>query len=153
MKLIISPKEVVDIAFQDSPNITEIRISETDIIAAQTKFIKPVLGKLYEGLQNGQYPELMPFIKAALANFVKLSIIPKLSVSLGNIGIVQPKADMFASANQETLITLKNAAKTNAYNMMKLAINHIETNPELYPKYSPNDNILNRVSIASGFVL
>lgn len=153
MNLLITPREVAEIAFAGSPAVTEERIGEATIIAAQTKFVKPVIGTLYAGLQKGEYPELLPFIKAALAQYVKLLLIPQMAVSTGNIGIVQAKAGHFSPAGHNSVAALKRAARSEACAMMHRAIEHIEANPDTYQDYVADENVLNRVSICSGIVL
>lgn len=65
MQLLATPQQVIDLAFAANEKITPVSIKETKIDAAQEKYIRPVLGKLYDALLDGKYPEL-------LDNYVRL---------------------------------------------------------------------------------
>ena len=154
MELIITPQEVVEMAFEGEYGITPERIGNNVIASAQQKFIKPVLGDLFDKLEDdSSYPELKELVKAALAQYVKLLMIPKLAVSMGNGGITHIKGTHFASANEESIKALKENTKAEACALMREVVEHIEQNREDYPEYNPADNILHKVSICSGIIL
>ena len=154
MELIITPQEVVDMAFEGEYGITPERIGNNVIASAQQKFIKPVFGNLLNELgENSPYTELKKLVKAALAQYVKLLMIPKLAVSMGNGGITQIKGTHFASADEECIKALKENTKAEACALIREAVEHIEQNRDNYPEYNPAENILHKVSICSGIIL
>lgn len=153
MELIITPQEVVETAFEGEYGVTAERIGESVIASAQQKFIKPVLGDLYGKIEGDSYPELKQLVKAALAQYVKLLMIPKLAVSMGNGGITQIKGAHFSSAGEDSIKALKESIKAEACALMREAVVHIEQNRDDYPEYDPSDNILHKVSICSGIIL
>lgn len=140
-------------AFEGEYGVTAERIGETVIASAQQKFIKPVLGDLFDKLEGGSYPELKQLVKAALAQYVKLLMIPKLAVSMGNGGITQIKGTHFSPAGEDSMKALKESTKAEACTLMREAVEHIEQNRDDYPEYDPADNILHKVSICSGIIL
>lgn len=154
METLITPQEVIDLAFPGNFTLNTKSIGETTILSAQQKFIRPVLGDLYDRVESGGLPELLDeYIKPPLAHYVKLLLLPVLSASVGSIGIVQPKGSTFTAADAKNLSALRKQARSEAMGLMLRAVQHIEDNPELYPEYNISDNILNRTSITSQIVL
>lgn len=149
----MTPQEVAEAAFEGSFGISAERIGEAPIISAQHKFIKPALGKLYQAIEKGKYPELKPMLKAALSQYVKLLLIPQLAVSMGNTGITEIKSPYFSSVNTQRISAIRNTTRAEACAMMRNLTEYIETNRELYPEYHPEDNILNKISICAGIIM
>lgn len=154
MSTLISPKEVIDTAFNGSPVIESFEIPESIILAAEQKFIKPVLGNLFPNLQSGSHSSLLSeYIKPALAYYVKLLLIPTMSVQTGMMGVVRWKGDNFAPADNKYISALSKSTRSQANTLMQRAVDHIESNPAAYPEYDPAENVLNRISICSSIVL
>lgn len=87
MQLLATPQQVIDLAFAANEKITPVSIKETKIDAAQEKYIRPVLGKLYDALLDGKYPELLDnYVRPALAYYVRYSVIPDLALKLNDKG-------------------------------------------------------------------
>lgn len=153
MELLITSQEAVELAFEGTYGITPDRIGRATVIAAQQKYIRPVLGKLYGRIESGAYPELLEKVKPVLAHYVKSLLIPQLAVSVGNGGVTAVKGQYFESADQEKTAALRENIRSEACAMMRDLVEHIEENRERYPEYDPADNILNRTSICSGIIL
>lgn len=155
MTLLITPREVLELAFPASPSMSEDTITEAVIVAAQQKFIRPVLGAwMYEHALQGRREQLMnDYLKPALALYVKLLLIPTLSSSMGDLGVVQYKSGVFAPASEKSLAALKKRTKSDADALMRRAVEHIEANPSMYTDYDPADNVLNRTSLTGGVAL
>ena len=117
--LLITPHEVVEIAFRGLEAMNESVIGEAPIVTAQYKFIRPVLGKLYEALLEGEYPELLnEYIKAPLAHYVKWLLLPRLSVQCGGIGVVQFKGENFSA---DIMLGLKGQTKEDVCKSIEVA--------------------------------
>lgn len=72
---LITPSEVIAAAFRPSDFVREASVSRSDILAAEQKFIAPVLGGVYKALQEGLYPDLLSeYIEMPLALYVKAQI-------------------------------------------------------------------------------
>lgn len=153
MELLITPQEVVETAFAGIYGVTADRIGGATIISAQQKFIKPVLGELYAAVEQESYPELAGKIKAALAAYVKLLMIPQLAVAMGNGGITEIKSANFSSTSSSKIKALCDSARNEACALIRVLVEHIEDNASLYPEYDPTDNILNKVSVCAGIIL
>ncbi len=154
MNLLITPAEVCSLAFASSPGVRPDAITEPTILSAQEKFIRPVLGPLYESVENGRAAQLLnDYIKPALAYYVKLLILPSIAVSAGSLGLIQQKGGNFTPATAENIAPLRRRTRSEATALIRRAVNHIEASPTLYPEYDPAQNILNRISINSQIVL
>ncbi len=130
-------------------------VPEATIVAAQQKYVKPVLGEaLYERLLEGGYPSLLAdYLSAPLALYVKMMILPALAVQTGAGGVVEVHSANFARAGEEKLRAAVRRLRRDASALMRRAVEHIEASSEAYPEYDPRENILNRCSIEGGVVL
>lgn len=152
--LLITPGEVVSTAFPHHTGVTPAAIRDEVILTAQQKYLRPVVGGLYVPLTEGKYPELLEgYLKAPLAHYVRLSMLPHLAYSIGTAGISAVKNSNLEVCSDKGLRFLCRTTRADALALMKRAVDHIEQNEELYPEYDPRENILNRVNIASQFVL
>ena len=152
--LLMTPHEVVEIAFRGVEAMDENMIGEAPILTAQYKFIRPVLGKLYEALLEGKYPELLNgYVKAPLAHYVKWLLLPRLSVQCGGIGVVQFKGENFSAAGDGAFAMLRQQVRSDAQALMKRVIERIESALEEFPEYDPEQNVLRRVLLLGDWVL
>jgi hypothetical protein len=153
MKTLISPREVARIAFASANGIDEL-ISEPMIISAQQRFLRPVLGRLYDRLERGDCIELLEMlIKPALAYYVKLAALPALAAQTGAAGVVSYRNANLSPASTANMAALRKSVRAEAVALIKLAVAHIENHPDLYPEYDPHNNVMNRVSIGSQVVM
>lgn len=155
MEMLMTTGEVVKIAFANSPGMEADAISEATVLTAQQKFIKPVVGKnIYKKLEDGKLDDLLEkYVKPALAYCIKILTIPTLTNTPGNMGIIVHKGNNFTLASDKSVTALKKQARSEAGTFLRLLIEHIEDNRDLYPEYVPEENVLNRLSISSGAII
>ena len=154
MELIITPSEVVRIAFAPSEFVREEAITESAILAAQQKFILPALNGLYDALLAGRYPELKTgYVAPVLALYVKLLVLPALAAQAGTTGITEPRSDCFDPVSDNRLRFLLRRVRNEARALMRPLVEKIESEPERYPDYDPNKNILHQTLSAGEIVL
>lgn len=154
MEKLITREEVVRLAFASNPSIAPSAIPETAIVTAQEKFVRPVVGRLYERIGGGELPALLDeYIKPALAFYVKLLVLPVVASPVGQTGVVKYRSSGFAPASERELSRLERKTRSNALMLMRIAVAHIESNRQLYPEYEPSENVLNRISTDGGIVL
>ncbi len=152
--LLVTPGEVVQIAFRGAESVDPNLIGEAMIVTAQYKFIRPVLGKLYEALSEGKYTQLLDeYIKPPLAHYVKWLLLPRLSVQCGTIGLVQFKGDNFSAADGKGVTRLAKQVRSDAQVLMKRAVERIESSLEEFPEYEPEQNVLNRIALIGDWVV
>ena len=154
MNILITPGEVLEMAFASPEGAESGHISESVIVSAQRKFIRPVINGLFDKLEQGEYePLLTGYIKPPLAYYVKFLVLPMLSAHVGSLGVVQSRGATFLPADAATLAALRRQTRSDANALMRIAVEHIEVNRTAYPEYDPARNILHRASIASQVVL
>lgn len=151
---LITPSDVIAAAFRPSDFVREQSVLDADILSAEQKFLVPVLGKLYDALQEGLYPTLLAdYISLPLALYVKAQILPRLWVQSSDAGVVQIKSDAFIPADKTLLGPLTRSTLRQAHTLLRRAVKHIESSPELYPEYDARENIQNRCSIQGGVII
>lgn len=154
MELLITPAQVAETAFRAPDFITPDAVPESTILAAQQKFIRPVLGGLYDKLCAGKYPELMSeYILPSLALYVKMLMLPSLSVQAGAAGVVEVNSKNLTRAGDAKLRYAVRRLRSDASALMRRAVEHIESAPSAFPEYDPRDNVLKRRSIDGQIVL
>lgn len=153
-QLLITPGEVVSLAFAADTGLTADSISDAVIVSCQEKFIKPVVNGLYTVLLEGSYPEFTEdYIKPALAWFVKASAVTDIAYSFGDLGITILKGTNLEACSRTELDIIRKTIKKEAMTLLRRAVVYLEENAAAFPEYDPQENILNRVTIGSQFVL
>lgn len=154
MRLLISPQQVIDLSFAKSDQITIDSIKDTKIDAAQEKFIRPVLGDLYQSLVEDKYTQLLEeYIQPALAYYVRYTIIPDLSLKLNDIGVQNPFTAHSNAATDKQRAELRLQAKDDANALLDKAIRYISDNYKDFPEYNPNCDVRKQVTMTGGTIL
>ena len=96
MNRLITPRQVVDLAFGEAEYLSEQAVSDADIVAATSRYVVPIVGEeLAERLAEGEYSELLnEYVAPALAAAVRYMIQPLISLRTGDSGLVAPKGDV-----------------------------------------------------------
>ena len=150
----ISPREVIEIAFGSTERVREDMIGEIRLELAQRKFLRPALGRLYEAVENGAYPELRNgYLKAPLALYIKYLIMPELAAQATAQGIVQYKNEHMAPAPATGLGAARRRVRSDAQALLARAIDHIEAHRAEYPEYDPVRDRPARTSVCGGIIL
>ncbi len=152
MQLIITPAEVAALAFPGSLDPEGGFVAQASILAAQHKFLKPVVNNLYTTLEN--HPELLEeYVKPALAQWVRFLALPAIAAQVGGTGIIAPRGQNFESVAPMSAATLRARSKADARALTRRMVEHIEANTARYPEYDPALNVLNRTSTTGNIVL
>lgn len=86
--LLITPNEVIEIAFADAKTLKPEMIRPSKIDIAQERFLRPVLGNLYDSLIDGNHTLFIDeYIKPPLAYFVRHAVISDLAMSVDGSGV------------------------------------------------------------------
>ncbi|MFI3294873.1 MAG: hypothetical protein R3Y19_02530, partial [Rikenellaceae bacterium] len=91
MEALITPQQVIDIAFSpDSFSSSEL-IRESKIIIAQEHFLRPKLGdSLYDALDGGEYDQFIEdYLQPPLAYYVRYGLLDELSIMVDPNGVIQ----------------------------------------------------------------
>lgn len=131
MNNIITPQEVVDIAFPSNSNMKAESINEYVIHSTEIKYIRTALGEaLYAKL--GELPELCNLLKPALAFFVKCELIPSLAINMSNGGLALSNPQYMSAATDKQRTLLYESELSKAYTLLDEALQQIEGK---YPEY------------------
>ena len=152
---LITPRQVVELAFSDSEFVTRDTISHSDITTAELRYIKPIVGyKLYTKLRSENRANLLvdEFLAPAIAIATRIVTLPMLAAKTGRFGVSTIHTPNQKSASDSELSSIRKALlfKLRAHQM--LITDYLENNQELYPEYVPHQNSLRRCSIRGGIV-
>ena len=154
MKTLITPLQVLRLAFGDGEQLPPETVAETDIAGAEQRHIVPVVGRaLYEKLLAGSYPDFRnEYLAATAALFTRISIQPRLDVRTGQCGTSAPKSAWGQPAGETALRALRQGLRTQARTLLRRAAEHLRAHRDEFPEYDPENDILNRCTTDGGFV-
>lgn len=152
--LFLTPAEIWEIAFPQNGGTPDTYITNTLIETAQLRFLKPALGELYNTLGESQHNDFVSeYIKAPLALYVRSLALNSMSASVGSLGVLQGKTDYATPASFRQIHALRKEARRQADLLLDKAIEYIESHPEQFPQYKPQNNIRHKIQTRGGFVL
>lgn len=151
---IITPEQVVAMAFSDGEYVASEAISEADIDTAIARWVKPIVGEaLLEAVAGGSYEKLcVELLQPAVACAVRLFVQPRLNASTSQMGLTvavgshQKAAD--ESLRESHLRALRMRARTALYSLSE----YLQAHGAEFKEYNPKENVLNRCSCNGGFV-
>ncbi len=132
MRTLITPAEVVAMAFGADEYLPEGAVGRAVILSAQQKFIKPALGEIYGQMLQGRHAAVVEqYIKAPLALYVKWLMMPAMAVGSGAMGVVRHRTDHFEPADAKALSAARRRVKGDAKALMRCALEYIAADPQL----------------------
>lgn len=153
--LLITPDEVIELAFSTHDQIDSDVITDSRIEAAQLKFIAPALHKLYPPLIAGVYDDfLREYIKPALAYFIKYNIFLCLSVRIGNDGIIRVRPTDSTPVDSSEIGRLRRECRETAELFLKKALDYLKKNAGKFPEFQPdNGKEKKRIKMNGGLII
>lgn len=105
MTTLVTPREVIDLAFADGGYLPPEAIGTVDIAAAEARYLLPVTGPaLWQKLAEGEYPTLREeFAAPAAACAVRVAMQPALDLHGGAGGTTVTKSSACQPAGQQQL--------------------------------------------------
>ena len=154
MNTLVTPLQVLKLAFGEGEYLPPEIIAEADIAGAEQRHIVPVVGRaLYEKLLAGSYPDLRTeYLASPAALFTRAVLQPRLDVRTGQCGTVAPKSAAYQPAGTQALRELQRSLRRQARTLLRRAAEHLETHAAEFPEYDPHKNILNRCTTDGNFV-
>ena len=150
---LISPAEVLELAFPSNQYLPEDMILPAKIDTAQYRFLKPAFGNFYACLVNEQYESFLNrFVKPALAFYVRYLIIDDLCASTGTSGVLQTETDYAESASEKNMEKVKRQAKEDADTLLRQALDYLEDHAEQFPEYDVEHEKDRKVCMKGGFI-
>ena len=147
MKNLITAKQVVELAFGGDELAHRELIAECDIVEAEERYIRPVIGDgLYEALASGDYEELMTeYVAPALAAWCRYVVEPLIEHRCSLCG------DVSAAHNVRQEVVMRHLAR-RASTLTRRLSRYLNANSDKFPEYNPKSNPLNRCSIYGSIV-
>lgn len=154
MRVVITPEQVVALAFGECNYLSADVVSVADIAAAQSRYIVPIVGEeLLEMILEGDYGELADeYVAPALAYATRLIVQPAINLRMGDSGLVAPRGDAMQSPGESAVEALMGSLKIRTRQLLKRLSAFLNQNIDTFPEYKPECNVLNRCSIDGGFV-
>jgi len=154
MKTLITPLQVLELAFGDEAYLPPQHVAEADIAAAEERHIVPVIGRaLHAKLLDGGYPELVAdYLAAPAALFTRLAIQPRLDIRTDRCGTTAPKSSWSQPAAAEARQALLRSLRTTARALLRRASEHLRETRRSYPEYDPDCDITCRCTTDGAFV-
>ncbi len=155
MKTLIGVVQVKELAFADCDHITQNAFTEVDIVAAEQRYVLPILGEeLYEVMLQGSYPELRDeFVAPVVAGSVRIAIQPLFDQRSGRFSSTVRHDSDESGASMEQLRQRMKSLRMRNRTMMQRLSSHLEANAELYVEYSSAENVMLRRAIVGDVVL
>lgn len=154
MKQIITPAQVVEIAFTDGEYIAAESIAEADIAAATERWILPVAGsEVLEAVAEERYGDFAEeYLKPAIALYTRCLVQPRLNVSTSMLGLSSPASANRKAADKEHTLALMASLRKRARTALRSMSDYLQANAADMAEYDPKSNILNRCTTDGGFV-
>lgn len=146
MKTLITPSEVVALAFDSPHTIEQGAIPPHAILAAEQSFLLPALGEeFYESLFIEE-PEaecvafVEEYLKQPLALYVASRMVPVLAVRIGSAGAVRLAGESFEQVDEATLRKVVARLRNDADTLLCRALEYLAAHPQEFPLYNPQDH-------------
>ena len=154
MAEILTPSEVIALAFGDGEYVAAEAISPLDIDAATERWVRPVVGEgLLQAIGKGKYSELSEgYLKPAIALYTRYIVQPRLNAATSQLGLTVPTGSHRKAADEKAREELMQALLKRARTALKRLSRQLEQQAAEIPEYRSAENILRRCSIDGGFV-
>ena len=148
MRSIITPKQVVELAFVPEGLVTQTKITLLDIAIAESRYLLPIIGEtLYEAILAGRYTTLRDeYILPMVAAWTRYVAEPLLAERMGVAYDDYSEADI--DARDMAIVRLRR----NAQVLSRRLSDYLNAHCDEHLEYNPVDNPLNHCMIYGGLV-
>lgn len=136
MRNLITPQEVIDLAFAENSNMMAESISDTAIRIAEIKYIRPAFGVMYPLLADKYADYTNDYVKPALAYFVKCEIVSSIAIDMSNSGVAVANPQYQSAATDKQRQRLYDSEMSKAKTLLDFALEYIATHSEEFPDFS-----------------
>lgn len=143
MKTLITPSEVISLAFGSPNTLSESAVPPYAILSAEESFLLPVLGReFYERLREkrnntDEQRLLADYLAQPLALYVASRLLPSIALQVGSAGVVRLSGESFEAADEMALRRAVSRLRADADRLLARALDYAASHPELYPSYNP----------------
>lgn len=154
MNTLVTPLQVLKLAFGEGEYLPPEIIAEADIAGAEQRHIVPVVGRaLYEKLLAGSYPDFRTeYLASPAALFTRAVLQPRLDVRTGQCGTTAPKSAYAQPAGDTAADTCGAPCWPRPAQLLHRAAEHLRAHRDEFPEYDPENDIFNRCTTDGGFV-
>lgn len=154
MKTLITPPQVLSLAFGEGTALSPQSLTQADIASAEHRYLRPLLGEaLHERLLAGEEPAFVAdYLAAPLAIFTRVSVQPKLDIQAGACGTTAPKSSWYQPADHASRREALGALRREGRSLLRRACDYLEANADRFPDYDPTKNPLKRCAIHGNLV-
>ena len=147
MNTLVTPVQVLKLAFGEGEYLPPEIIAEADIAGAEQRHIVPVVGRaLYEKLLAGSYPDFRTeYLASPAALFTR-------AVRTEQCGTTAPKSAYAQPAGDTARRHLRRALLAQARTLLHRAAEYLRAHRDEFPEYDPENDIFNRCTTDGGFV-
>lgn len=149
MEHLITSDEVISYVFIGEEKVKSAHIKASMIDVAEKRFIIPLLGQdMFDAILGGSYTDILALLKPCLAFFVRYVVLPDLSISVTNMGMMHNSTDYSSSITNEDKRVLRQSALDNGQSLLNSIIHYLNDNHDSYPEFE-----VKRKRVFSGIVL
>lgn len=154
MNTLVTPLQVLKLAFGEGEYLPPEIIAEADIAGAEQRHIVPVVGRaLYEKMLDGAYGEFVEeYLEVPVALFARLAVQSGLDVRTGRRGTTAPKSSCSQPADAAALRRLRNSLRMRARALLRRASEYLAAHCDEFPEYDPARDICNRCTTDGNLV-
>lgn len=145
MQTLITPTQVVALAFSGEELMSKDIVTQSDIIEAEAHHIRPILGDaLVDKLHAGEYSALLnDYVAVALAAWCRYTVEPLLDVRCDACH----RDSRRTTADNEHHAAVMRSLRRKAVTLSHRLSDHLNAHAGDYPEYNPKSNPLNYCSI------
>ncbi len=154
LKTLISRDDVIRLAFASTDYVPPTMLSQSDIAAAEFRYIIPVTGrKLYDKMLEGAYEELLAeYVASALALYTRYMVQPALNVATSAAGLSVAASSSADAADSAARMELQTSLRSRAHALLERLSQFLGDNAADYAEYDPREDVLKYCSTDGGFV-
>ncbi len=154
MKNLITNEQVISLAFGDGEYLSPEVVLDSDIAAAEERYILPVVGeRLYSELLKGSHPTLLNnFVAPALAMAVRTMIQPALNVRTGQGGLHISSSARSDTSIKSTTQALQKSLRQRRQTLLRRLSNHLREHTSEFSSYEVERDALQKCTIDGGYV-
>jgi hypothetical protein len=146
---LITSDEVISYVFIGEEKVKSAHIKSSMIDVAEKRFIIPFIGQdMFDAIIGGSYTDILALLKPCLAFFVRYVVLPDLSISVTNMGMMSNHTDYSSSVTNEDKRVLRQSALDNGQSLLNSIIHYLNDNHDSYPEFE-----VKRKRVFSGIVL
>jgi hypothetical protein len=149
MKSVVTPEQVIELAFVPDGMVTRSKITLMDIALAESRYLLPLIGEaLYDALLAGRYEMLCEeYVVPMVAAWTRYVAEPLMVERIGR-GYDDNYTQADNDAREEVILSLRR----NAAGFSQRLTDYLNEHCDEFVEYNPADNPLNHCILYGGIV-